>query len=1309
MSDSTGSASNVGAILDAYLRALEKGEAPPREELLKQHPACAAELSAALDGLEFIHRATREMPRTLKEGDLPPARELLGDFKLVRELGRGGMAVVYEAEQVSLGRRVALKVLPFAAVLDPKQLQRFKNEALSAAHLHHPHIVPVYAVGCERGVHYYAMQLVEGQSLAAAIRDMKGQAPAGEPRTPISSHGSNQDPAYVRMAASLGVQAAEALDHAHQLGIVHRDVKPGNLLVDHLGELWITDFGLAHSVRDGDLTITGELLGTFRYMSPEQTRAKRTPMDHRTDVYSLGATLYEVLTLEPAFPGDDPHVVMRDIAEKDPIAPRRLNPALPVDLETILLKAMAKDPSSRYATAQEMAEDLARYLDDQPILARRPSLAARSSKWARRHRGFVAAAAVVLLLGVVSLVADIVRVGHEQRNTKAALDQANSNLRLARSAVDKFLVEIGVADMADQPVPRPKRKHLLETALHFYEREFADRDSVGTRVTILHALHRFDDAIRLLDGQLAVDPSYSWALMQRGHMLWHLKRNEEAVATLRQAIEAESGLAEAHSFLGCVLAETGRLQEALAEHDQAIELSPEVAPYRNYRGNVLLDLGRPQDALVEFDRAISLDPNLPNPHSGKASALSGLGRLEDALAEYDRSIIVDPGYAWGYTGRGMTLAALGRLDDALRAHNTAIELDPDSARAHVNRGLVLKELGRIDDAVADYQEAIRLEPTLIEAHEDLTVARIEAGRFDEAETSARIAVERAPRNSHALFNFGCVFTARKDWTKAIEIYQGALELEPDLVPALVNLGAALANSGRLLDSFTPYRRAVELAPGDADAWGGLGNALRDDEQYEKALEAYSKVVEIKPGYARGHYCKGTMLARTGKPREAIAEYREALKCDEQCAEAHYAIGDVLRDQRDPDGALEAYDDALAVRPEYAEAWRAKGKAYAEKGDLNGEIKAYEEAVKLRANYAEAWTELGRARSDRGTFDGAIEACKRALEIDPALPEAHLNLGIAFCGRKELDRGLEQFHEVIRLLSDRVPDDAKARSDYQRHDALTLALAYNSLGCTLADKKELEPALAAYRESIRIDSEVAPAHYNLAWHLFGSGKDDAEAEKEFKEAIRLEPGMPEAQCGLGRLYMAQGKNRDALPHLRQGHELGMRRGNWTVKSADWIATAERRVALEDRLESVVSGAAQPRDERERAELAILLYSRQRYLEAERFLEKALENEPKLADDLVAAVRYNAACTAVLAAASGAPDGAALRARALSWLRADLEARAQAGDLKRLADWKKDGDFKSVRDDVAALPEAERDGWTKLWADVDERIAPKLRPK
>ena len=336
------------------------------------------------------------------------------------------MGVVYEAVQISLGRQVALKVLPFAAALDGKQLQRFKNEAQAAAHLHHTNIVPVFAVGCERGVHYYAMQYIDGQTLAAMIRELRQltgletvdrtdaaglvaklaselvsghwaparrgtkqeqptgpyappsqapEAPANETTPPPvapSTERSTKSQAFFRTVANLGVQAAEALEYAHQLGVVHRDIKPANLLVDVRGNLWITDFGLAHCQSQAGLTMTGDLVGTLRYMSPEQALAKRVVVDHRTDIYSLGVTLYELLTLEPAFKGGDRQELLRQIAFEEPRPPRRLNGAIPRELETIALKAMEKNPLERYATAQELADDLRRFLMHEPIRARRP-------------------------------------------------------------------------------------------------------------------------------------------------------------------------------------------------------------------------------------------------------------------------------------------------------------------------------------------------------------------------------------------------------------------------------------------------------------------------------------------------------------------------------------------------------------------------------------------------------------------------------------------------------------------------------------------------------------------------------------------------------------------------------------------------------------------------------------------------------------------------------------------------------------------------------------------------------------------------
>ena len=410
--DFTDDDSRVIAALEAYLDALRAGEPCSREEFLFRNAEIADALGECLSGLEFIQTAAVQL---VGSGVTPPnsdaepvlTRTQLGDYRVLREVGRGGMGVVYEAEQISLGRRVALKVLPFAAAIDPKQRQRFQIEAQAAAQLHHPHIVPIFGVGCEGGIHYYAMQFVEGRSLAAIVHDLRssGDAPAdSEPRLESSSS-VDRDREYCRKVARLGADAADALDHAHGLGILHRDIKPANLLIDGHGAVWITDFGLARYHSDLSLTGTGDVVGTLRYMSPEQALARRGVVDQRTDVYALGATLYEMLTLRPAFDGRDHHELLRQIALEEPVRPRRLNPAIPRDLETIILKAMAKDLPSRYMTAQDLAADLGRFLDDRPIVARRPGPLERAVRRTRRHwKQAVTAAAIVAIALIVGTV-----------------------------------------------------------------------------------------------------------------------------------------------------------------------------------------------------------------------------------------------------------------------------------------------------------------------------------------------------------------------------------------------------------------------------------------------------------------------------------------------------------------------------------------------------------------------------------------------------------------------------------------------------------------------------------------------------------------------------------------------------------------------------------------------------------------------------------------------------------------------------------------------------------------------------------------
>ncbi len=444
-------------ILDSIIARYRNGERPAVEEYERQYPGLEKRLREIFPALAFLGNA-QEAPSAAGRGadgvnhaeaSSPtgviefPVR--LGEYRILREVGRGGMGVVFEAEEERLGRRVALKVLPVHALMDRRKIERFQLEARAAAALQHPGIVPVYTVGEERGVHYYAMRLIEGDGLDAVIREVKrwksGEAMCSQPDEPTERLGRARSsqlalqllsdstsrilretwavnaspraspgpvsarphsrgktpPEYYRSVARIGWQVAVALAYAHGRGVLHRDIKPANLLLDGEGNAWITDFGLAKLADAASLTQTGEIVGTLRYMAPEVIEGKANP---RSDIYSLGLTLYEFLTLEPAFDLEDQASIILAIKVDPPPAPRVRDPRIPLELEKIVLKAVQKDPMQRYRSALEMAADLERFVAGEPVLARLPGMRYRVGRRLRKHRRAVLA--MVLLAGAVS-------------------------------------------------------------------------------------------------------------------------------------------------------------------------------------------------------------------------------------------------------------------------------------------------------------------------------------------------------------------------------------------------------------------------------------------------------------------------------------------------------------------------------------------------------------------------------------------------------------------------------------------------------------------------------------------------------------------------------------------------------------------------------------------------------------------------------------------------------------------------------------------------------------------------------------------
>jgi tetratricopeptide (TPR) repeat protein len=855
--------------------------------------------------LEFVFDAAREARRAAAAsmpGDPPEwqtAPPLLGDFRVGREVGRGGMGVVYEAEQVSLGRRVALKVLPSAAALDARQLQRFQNEARAAAQLQHPHIVPVLAVGCEAGVHYYAMQFIDGHSLAERIA--AGPAPG---------------PQRFWAAARLLMQAAEALEHAHQCGVVHRDVKPANLMIGGGGRLWVTDFGLARVRGEAGLTCTGDVVGTLRYMSPEQALANRALLDHRTDIYSLGATAYELLTLRPPFAESDREALLRRIALDEPRRPRRVNPSVPRDLETIVLKAMEKNPADRYPSAQELADDLRRFLAGEPVRARRPRPWQSAARWAKRHTAVVtvtaaaAAAVLVVLAGaVVRLSAINQQLRDQQAQTETARGSAASNAAEARQQADRAERTAGAA---------------------------------------LHALHNV--ALEFADGRLKDDP------------LWGKKAErflDETVNTCRElaGMENASPHLRASAAAGCRRAaqayiELGRgekakqaLAEAVAWTRALVRESPddfllriELAGGHRQFGLLLRALGENQ-AAEQFRQALEAwnDPHPMSPCPFEASeSHDNLGDLRvaagdaagaeehyrQALGQRRRLLAMSDGnhqVRFWLAQDHVRLARLRHLAgdraDADRHYRQASELLERLVREHphvADYALALAECcrrqGNLDEAAdpsaagAHYRRALDILPKLAADHPGLADARNmlaethiglgslaaatgrpgeAAGHFRTARDLLTVLAEDLPdggsgpgapgnnQNSLAWFLVSCPDPQFRDPHRAVELARQAVARAPKQADYWNTLGAACYRAGRPGEAAAALGRAVEYRAGGGDAYDYffLAMALRRSGNEERSRQAYDRAL----GWLKR--CPGAQGTELGRIR---TEAEEAL-------------------------------------------------------------------------------------------------------------------------------------------------------------------------------------------------------------------------------------------------------------------------------------------------------------------------------------------------------------------------------------------------------------------------------------------------
>ncbi|MFH1227016.1 MAG: tetratricopeptide repeat protein [Planctomycetota bacterium] len=956
-----------------------------------------------------------------------------GKYTLEKKLGQGGMGAVYLALDSALNRRVALKIITSD---DPELLERFQREASAVAKLKHPNIVQVYEAGAVGKQHYFTMDYIEGVSLEK-----------------YAGSASN-----IQNIAKIIFQVAAGLQYAHSQKIVHRDIKPANIMIDKQGKVYIADFGLAKQLTglDRSLTMTGTALGTPDYMSPEQAMGHKDELDHRADIFSLGATLYFCLTRRTPFSGKELYELLNKVINDDPPAPSSIVKIIPKDLETICLKCMEKDKAKRYQTAAGLAGDIKKYLRGESITARRTSTAAKLWIKATKNKAasLAIAGAVVILIAVVIGFA----ISSAGRKNEIAAHRAKAESAFtakkyddARTWCNKVLA-LAPGDEAIKGVLEKCEAEITarETALN-QDKARAEaearkiKEAQDTRNRAKAALDQAagaptpDQKITLAQEAIAIDPAFGDAYQVIGYAY--------------KAKAAESGLSPD---------ERRELwDKAYEAFTKAIEATPTLA-YSYYERAKITDTIRDslKDAIPDYEKVLKYDPE---GHFG----WNAKGRIEYTQNKYDQSIesitraiaiYSDDDYA--YTTRGAVYSEkAGRvqspaewrelMDKAIADLNKAISLNPQNANAYNNRSVVYMHkaerepnpgvcLELIDKAIADLDETIRLKP-IASSYTNRGVAYKRKGEFDKAVADFNEALKLDPKYIPAYYNRGGAYATKGELDLAIIDFNKAIELNPNSVEAYANRGAAYRGKGELDRAIEDFNKAIELNPNSAQAYANRGIAYADKGEFDQAIADYTKAIELNPNDSVTYSNRGLSYVNRGEIDPAIADYTKAIELVPKDALAYYNRGNAYKKKAEltkiPDAHRELFDRAIAdytkaieLNPKNGLAYYNRATAYVHKAEcklinsanpkelLDLAISDYDKAIELDPKNAPAYySNRGGAYSDKGQADRAIQDYTKAIELNPNLAEAYYNRSYVYAGKKDYQKAIADGERFLELV------------------------------------------------------------------------------------------------------------------------------------------------------------------------------------------------------------------------------------------------------------------------------------------------------
>ncbi len=970
-------------------------------------------------------------PSERTPADSLPAQRF-GKYVRTMRLGAGGMGEVWKAWDTELNRWVALKFLKGD---DGDEIARFKREAQLAGKLNHPGIGAIYDVGFAQERHYIAMQFVEGQTLRTCPR---GDAKA---------------------LAGLVRDAAIAVAFAHEKGVVHRDLKPENLMVTPAGHLYVMDFGLARSVEAKE-TMSGMVLGTPSYMPPEQARGERA--DARADVYALGATLYELLTDRAPIKGGNLYEILKRVQDGEIERPRRIDPRIDADLETIVLKCLEKERERRYASAGALAEDLTRWLGGEAIEARPASMTYRLRKGLARRKAVAAALLLALVaVGVGGGYGAAIALRTRTRETKVypLVERARELVRSADAMLSR-----------PQPSTDARKQRLAEAGRLCREALDIHADYAPAHLVLgLIEMHRGDveRAIGAFDAALARDADYVQGRLERA----------KAYAEKIFRLEHETGMSDdldvgqERRWLECARRDLDRVLFDRLDREQQVEAEllglmlsgePQKArdrmqrardageagegawrvlgemehrqhatgaaadAYRHYldlrRGDargwgrlahMLHDCLKNPEAAEAAQRAIELDPDVPEAYYERGFSFLERGEYEAAIRDFDRAIELKADYAQAFRDRGVAWELRGEIAKALRDAEAALRIRPDLPGALSSRGHAKQLLGDVEGAIRDYDRALAIQPHHSEALCNRGSALAQRGDMESAMRDFEHALQIKPDAPFMLSGRAYARLKQRDFEGAIRDYDRALLMKPDLVDALVNRGSAKLGRGDLDGARADWDQALKVNPHSAQACYNRGNLKRDLGEANGAMQDYDRAVELKPDFAEALHNRGCLKYGRGDLQGALRDYDSALAVKADFSMALNSRGGARLAGGDARGAILDLDRALELEPDCAEAVMNRGLAKLALRDLAGAIRDADRAVEIKPDLPEALYNRGVVRQARGEFDGAFRDYDRAVTLRPHYPEALTNRGCIRLRRGEFQDAIDDFEAALR--------------------------------------------------------------------------------------------------------------------------------------------------------------------------------------------------------------------------------------------------------------------------------------------------------